>query len=195
MKVILCSWWRAITKHSNILCLYHSNTQSANVPCLPEAVQPPWQANKWFYWLVTRQVWQMWRYCSHTDNSHILAVIELLMSDWWGYAYCEWGTMLHVARPYTLTFVLPKPFLAMPKGNKQAEAANKRSAELKEMAIQCAVKLCKSLACLNPNKPPGYWALCRMVKGKLERETGVKIELCHNTVHSKSLSMSVICKG
>jgi len=75
----------------------------------------------------------------------------------------------------------------MPKGNKQAEAANnKKLAEQKEAAVLRAVELYESLARLNPKKPPGYRTVCKMVEGELERETGAKIKLCHNTVRARS---------
>ena len=74
----------------------------------------------------------------------------------------------------------------MPKGNKQVEAANKESVEQKEAAVQRAVKLYESLARSNPEKPPGFRTVCKIVESELERETGVKIELCHSTVRARS---------
>ena len=70
----------------------------------------------------------------------------------------------------------------MAKVNKQAEAANKKSAEQKDTAIQCAVELYKTLANSSLKKPPGYRAVCKMVEDELEREMGVKIVLCYNTI-------------
>ena len=78
----------------------------------------------------------------------------------------------------------------MPRGNKQVEVANKKLAEQKEAAIQHAVKLYKSLACSNPAKPPGYRTVCKMAEGKLEREMGVRIKLCHITIHVRLNGMS-----
>ena len=77
----------------------------------------------------------------------------------------------------------------MPKGNKHVDAANKQSAEQKEEAVQRAIKLYESLAHLNPEKPPGYRTVCKMVEDELEQETGVKIKLCHNTVRARSNGM------
>jgi len=74
----------------------------------------------------------------------------------------------------------------MPKENRQAEAANKKkSAERKEAAIQRAIKLYESLAHQNPEKPPGYRTVCKVVEDELERETGVKIGLCYITVRAR----------
>ncbi|KAF9642293.1 hypothetical protein BDM02DRAFT_3105839 [Thelephora ganbajun] len=71
----------------------------------------------------------------------------------------------------------------MPKGNKQAEAANKKKlVEQKEAAIQCAVELYQILAHSNPEKLVGYRTVCKMVEDEMEREVGVRIELCYNTI-------------
>ena len=78
----------------------------------------------------------------------------------------------------------------MAKANKQAEAANKKkSAEQKDAAIQRAVELYKTLANSSSKRPPGYRAVCKMVEDELERETGVKIVLCYNTVCARSNGM------
>ena len=53
----------------------------------------------------------------------------------------------------------------MPKGSKQAEAAaKKKSVEQKEAAIQRVVELYKMLAHSDPEKPAGYWTVCKMVE-------------------------------
>ena len=74
----------------------------------------------------------------------------------------------------------------MPKGNSQAEALKRKSADQKEVAIQRAIELYESLARANPEKPPGYRTVCKMVEDELEGETGVKLKLCYNTVRARS---------
>lgn len=74
----------------------------------------------------------------------------------------------------------------MPKGSKQAEAAaKKKSVEQKEAAIQRAVELYKTLAHSDPEKPAGYRTVCKMVEDAIQRETGVRIGLCYNTVRAR----------
>jgi len=84
----------------------------------------------------------------------------------------------------------PNHLATMPKENKQTEAADKkRSVEQKEVAVQRAVKLYKTLARLNPEKLPGYRTVCEMVEDELERETGIQIKLCYNTVRVRLKGM------
>jgi len=73
----------------------------------------------------------------------------------------------------------------MAKGNKQTKAADKKSAEQKEVAVQHAVELYKTLAHSNLKKPPGYRTVCKMAEDELERETGVQVKLCYNTVRAR----------
>lgn len=74
----------------------------------------------------------------------------------------------------------------MAKENKQVKAANKKkSAELREVAVQRAVKLYETQASLNPKKPMGYRAVCKVVEDELEAETGVRVALCYSTVRSR----------
>ena len=92
-------------------------------------------------------------------------------------------------RSYNLTSTPPKLFPIMPRGDKQVEAVNKKLVEQKEAAIQHTVKLYESLAQLNLEKPLGYRMVCKMVEDELKRRTGVKIKLCHNTIHARTNSM------
>lgn len=73
----------------------------------------------------------------------------------------------------------------MPKGSKQVKATNKGLVEQKEAATQRAIKLYESGADSSPGTRPGYRTACRMAEDEIEQETGVKVELCHNTVRAR----------